>query len=100
MVGLGGIFIEVLKDVSFRRCPFDAAEAERMIRGLKGAPLLHGARGRPPVDVAAAARALAALSEVAAAHPEIAEIEVNPLLALPDGAVGLDARIVLQGASA
>jgi hypothetical protein len=62
---------------------------------LRAAPLLRGARGRPPVDVAAAARALVALSEVAAAHPEIAEIEVNPLLALPGGALGLDARIVL-----
>lgn len=86
MVGLGGIFIEVLKDVSFRRCPFDAAEAERMIRSLRGFPLLDGARGRPKADVAALARALSALSAfAAAAGPRLAGVDVNPLLVLPEG---------------
>ncbi|MBK1662517.1 acetate--CoA ligase family protein [Paracraurococcus ruber] len=86
MVGLGGVFIEVLKDVGFRRCPFDAAEAERMIRGLRGFPLLDGARGRPKADVAALARALSALSAFAvAAGPRLAGVDVNPLLVLPDG---------------
>ena len=95
LAGLGGIYAEALRDVAVALAPLDAARAERLLRSLRAAPLLGGARGRPPVDVAAAARALAALSEVAAAHPEIAEIEVNPLLVLPDGALGLDARIVL-----
>ena len=63
---------------------------------LRVAPLLEGARGHAPLDVAAAARAAAALSRVAAEHPEIAEIEINPLLVPPDGCVGLDARIVLE----
>lgn len=86
MVGLGGIFIEVLKDVAFRRCPFDAAEAERMIRSLKGFPLLDGARGRPKADVAALARALSALSAFAvAAGPRLASVDVNPVLVLPEG---------------
>ncbi len=86
MVGLGGIFIEVLKDFCLRRCPFDAAEAERMIRSLKGLPLLDGARGRPKADVPALARALAALSAFAvAAGPRLAGVDVNPVLVLPEG---------------
>ncbi|MEZ0292389.1 MAG: acetate--CoA ligase family protein, partial [Solirubrobacteraceae bacterium] len=56
-------------------------------------PLLTGARGRPPLDLRAAAAALAALSRVAAAHPELAALEINPLLVLPEGALGLDARL-------
>jgi acyl-CoA synthetase (NDP forming) len=100
LAGLGGVYAEALRDVAVALAPLDVSRAERLLRSLRAAPLLHGARGRPPVDVAAAARALAALSEVAAAHPEIAEIEVNPLLALPHGALGLDARIVLGGAPA
>jgi len=74
--------------------PVDAETAEQLLRELRGAPLLLGARGRPPVDLRACAEAVAALSRVAAAHPEIAELEVNPLLALPDRAVALDARAV------
>ncbi|MDO9710176.1 acetate--CoA ligase family protein [Paracraurococcus lichenis] len=100
MVGLGGIFIEVLKDVSFRRCPFDAAEAERMIRSLKGFPLLDGARGRPKADVAALAGALSALSAfAAAAGPRLASIDVNPMLVLPEGqgCYAADAVIELDG---
>ncbi|WP_219412439.1 acetate--CoA ligase family protein [Pseudonocardia nigra] len=95
MVGLGGVFTEVLRDVAFGLAPLRPADAERLLRGLRGAPLLTGARGRTPVDLAAVARVVAAVSEVAAAHPEIAELEVNPVLALPDGALALDARCVL-----
>jgi hypothetical protein len=95
MVGLGGVFTEILKDVTFALAPVTPFEAETMLRALQAAPLLHGARGRAPVDPAAAARAVAAISEVGAAHPEIAELEVNPLLATPSGCLGLDARIVL-----
>jgi acyl-CoA synthetase (NDP forming) len=95
LAGLGGVYAEVLDDVAVALAPVGEDQAERMLRSLRAAALLRGARGRPPIDVRAAARALAALSRVAAAHPEIAEIEVNPLLALPDGALGLDARIVL-----
>ena len=102
MVGLGGIFIEVLKDVSFRRCPFDATEAERMIRSLKGFPLLDGARGRPKADVPALAKALSALSAFAvAAGPRLAGVDVNPLLVLPEGqgCFAADAVIELEGGS-
>jgi acyl-CoA synthetase (NDP forming) len=86
MVGLGGVFIEVLKDVAFRRCPFDAEEATRMIRGLRGFPLLDGARGRPKGDVKALATALANLSVFAAsAGPRLLSVDVNPVLVLPEG---------------
>jgi acetate---CoA ligase (ADP-forming) len=95
LAGLGGIHAELLGDVRLALAPLDEAAAERLIRGLRGAALLLGHRGRPRCDVAAAARALVALSRFAAGHPEIAEVEVNPLLAGPGGAVGLDARIVL-----
>jgi acyl-CoA synthetase (NDP forming) len=95
LAGLGGVYAEALNDVAVALAPLEPDEAERLLLSLRAAPLLRGARGRAPVDLGAAAGALAALSRVAAAHPEIAELEVNPLLALPDGAVGLDARIVL-----
>ena len=94
LVGLGGVFTETLQDVAVALAPVDADAAEHLLRELRGAPLLLGARGRPPVDLRACAEAVAALSRVAAAHPEIAELEVNPLLALPDRAVALDARAV------
>jgi hypothetical protein len=94
MVGLGGVYAELFGDVAVGLAPLDAAEAEQMLRSLRGAAILAGARGRPPVDVAAAARAAAALSAFAAARPDIAEIEINPLLATPAGALGLDARIL------
>jgi acetate---CoA ligase (ADP-forming) len=97
LVGLGGLYTEVLRDVAVALAPLDAARAAELLQTLRAAPLLRGARGRPPVDVAAAADAIAALSRVAAAHPEIAELEVNPLLVTPEGALGLDARVVLAG---
>jgi acetate---CoA ligase (ADP-forming) len=93
-VGLGGLYTELLDDFAVGLAPIDAAEAERMLRSLRGVPLLLGSRGRPPLDLAAAAGAAAALSNLAAAHPEIAAVEVNPLLVLERGVIGLDARIV------
>jgi acetate---CoA ligase (ADP-forming) len=96
LVGLGGVFTESLRDVAVSLAPVDEATARELLLSLRAAPLLRGARGRPPVDLDAAAAAIVAVSHVAAAHPEIAEVEVNPLLALPQGAVGLDARIVPQ----
>jgi acetate---CoA ligase (ADP-forming) len=95
LVGMGGLYTEVLDDKGVALAPIDEGQAEELIRSLRGAPLLAGARGRPPLDIEAAAKALAVVSRTAAEHPEIAELEVNPLLVLPDGALGLDARIVL-----
>jgi acyl-CoA synthetase (NDP forming) len=99
LVALGGVFTDVLRDVAVSLAPVDEATASELLLSLRAAPLLRGARGRPPVDLDAAAAAIVAVSRVAAAHPEIAEVEVNPLLALPRGAVGLDARVVPHGAA-
>jgi acyl-CoA synthetase (NDP forming) len=97
MVGLGGIFIEVLKDVAFRRCPFGVEEAEAMIRSLKGFPLLDGARGRPKADVQALAQALAKLSAFAvAAGDRLTSVDINPFLVLPEGQGGFAADAMLE----
>jgi hypothetical protein len=95
LAGLGGVEAELFGDVLLALAPLDEAAAERLLRRLRSAPLFAGFRGRPCVDLAAAGRALAALSAFAAAHPEVAEVEVNPLLVLPSGVLGLDARVVL-----
>ncbi|WP_328806631.1 acetate--CoA ligase family protein [Streptacidiphilus fuscans] len=96
MVGLGGIATEVLRDTAFALAPVGRDEALELLSRLRSAALLRGVRGRPGVDLDALADAVAAITEVAAAHPEIAELEVNPLLATPKGCFGLDARIVLD----
>jgi len=96
MFGLGGIFVEVLRDVTFRRCPFGVDVAEQMIRSVRGAPLLLGARGRPPADIAALARMLSTLSAFAiAAGPRLSAIDLNPVIVLPErqGAFAADAVI-------
>ncbi|HUF86803.1 MAG TPA: acetate--CoA ligase family protein [Thermohalobaculum sp.] len=99
MFGLGGVFTEVLRDVSFRRAPFGPATARAMIDELKGAALLTGARGSPPADLEALAGAIARLSLFAAAHAETIEsVEMNPLLARPEGPMALDALIVRKEA--
>ncbi|MCX5129679.1 acetate--CoA ligase family protein [Streptomyces sp. NBC_00347] len=95
MVGLGGVLTETLRDVAFALAPVPARRAEELLRGLRTAALLAGVRGRSAVDVAAAAAVIERITTVAAAHPEIAELEVNPLLVRPDGALALDARAVL-----
>jgi acetate---CoA ligase (ADP-forming) len=95
LVGLGGTATEVLGDVQVALGPVDVAEAERMLLRLRAAPLFAAHRGRPALDVAAAARAVAAVSRFAAAHPEVAELEINPLLVMPSGSVALDARIII-----
>jgi acetate---CoA ligase (ADP-forming) len=96
LAGSGGVYAEVLRDTVLALAPVDETQARAMLDELRCAPLLHGARGRSPLDVAAAAAALAALSRVAAAHSELTELEINPLLVLPAGALALDARAVLD----
>lgn len=95
MVGLGGILAEALRDVAFTLAPVPADRAATLLRGLRTATLLDGMRGKPPVDVDAAAKAVETITAFAAAHPEIAELEVNPLLVRPDGVLALDSRAVL-----
>ena len=95
MFGLGGVFVEVFRDVAFRLAPLDREGALAMIRSVKGRALLEGARGRPPVDLAALADALVALSRFAVAHAETVEsAEINPFIALPQGGMGVDAVIL------
>jgi acyl-CoA synthetase (NDP forming) len=95
MFGLGGVFTEVLKDVSFRRAPVSPETARGMVDELKGAALLKGARGAEPSDIDALCDAISKLSVFAAAHKDAIEsIEINPLRAMPSGAIGLDALIV------
>ena len=96
LVGLGGIYAELFHDLAVALAPVSAEQGVRLIRSLRGAELLLGHRGRGPLDVEAAAGALSALSQLAAARPEITEIEINPLLVLERGVLGLDARLVRQ----
>ena len=96
MFGLGGIFVEILQDVVLHRCPFGPDVAEEMIRSIKGAPLLLGARGRPVADIKALAEMLSQLSAFAvAAGPRLQSIDLNPVLAMPQGqgAYAVDAVI-------
>ncbi|WP_300302426.1 acetate--CoA ligase family protein [Ferrovibrio sp.] len=100
MVGLGGVFVEIVKDVAFRRCPFGIDAAEAMIHSLKGAPLLQGVRGRPAADIAALATMLSRLSVIAhQAGNALASIDLNPVIVLPagQGAFAADAVIEIGG---
>jgi acetate---CoA ligase (ADP-forming) len=94
VIGMGGIYTEALRDVAVALAPLNPDVAGQMVRSLRAAPLLFGARGRPPLDVAAVARVAADLSELAAGWHELAEVEINPLLVRSSGVVALDARVV------
>jgi len=95
MFGLGGIFVEVLKDVTFRLAPFGIDEARRMIREIRSFDVLTGARGGPAADLDTLAETLARVSAFAAANADRLEsLDINPFLALPEGGVALDALIV------
>ena len=97
MFGLGGIFVEILKDVTFHRCPFGADVAEAMIRSIRGAPLLLGARGRKPADIKALATMLARLSVFAVqSGPALRAIDLNPVFAMPDGEGAFAADAVVE----
>ncbi len=95
MFGLGGIFVEVLKDVAFRIVPLEPRDARQMIREIKGFPVLQGVRGQEPADLAALESLLLKLSEFVEAHPEIDELDLNPVFAYKDGCIAVDARIVV-----
>ncbi len=97
MFGLGGIFVEVLRDVALHRCPFGPDVAERMIRSLRAAPVLLGARGRPSADVVALAAMLSRLSVFAhQAGPRLRSIDLNPVFAMPDGEGAYAADAVIE----
>jgi acetyl coenzyme A synthetase (ADP forming)-like protein len=98
MVGIGGIFVEVFQDVVFRLAPIGRNEARRMVRQIKGYRLFQGFRGRPPADVEIIEKSMVSLSNLATNHPEIVELDINPLLVhgRGEGATAADCRIILK----
>jgi acetyl-CoA synthetase (ADP-forming) len=96
MFGLGGIFVEVLKDVSFRIIPLSKKDALEMIEEIKGYPVLKGYRGKEPADISALVEIILKISKVMEQNPEIKELELNPILAYKKGAMAVDARIILE----
>jgi acyl-CoA synthetase (NDP forming) len=95
MFGLGGVWVEVLKDVSFKLAPLTRDDARSAIDEIRAARLLEGFRGSEPVDKAALEDILLRVSEFVAATPEVREMDLNPIFAYPDGAVAVDARVIL-----
>jgi|FLYL01.1.fsa_nt_gi acetyl coenzyme A synthetase (ADP forming)-like protein len=91
--GLGGVYVELLGDISFRLHPLTDVDAEEMISGIKGARLLEGYRGQPPGDRRALRDLLLRVSALVSAIPEISEMDLNPVKVLPEGVVVVDARI-------
>jgi len=96
MFGLGGVFVEVLKDVTFRIAPINKEEAHEMISEVKAYPLLKGYRGMPPADIEAIVQILLNTSRLVSEHPEIKELDLNPIMVYEKGAKTVDARIVLE----
>jgi acyl-CoA synthetase (NDP forming) len=96
MFGLGGVFVEALRDVSFRLAPLSCEDAFDMIRDIRGARILDGFRGMPPVDHDALAQTLLRLAQLAIDQPEITELDINPLLPFPDRVIAADARVRLE----
>ena len=99
MAGLGGIFVEVLKDVSFRLIPFSEADAREMLRELKAYKILEGIRGEGPRDIDALIKVMLAVSKMIEENPEIIELDCNPTFVYEKGkgAVVVDARILIDG---
>lgn len=95
LFGLGGIYVEVLRETSLRVAPINRSEAEEMISELKGSAILKGVRGEPPRDMEALIEALLRLSQLMVEFPEIEGLDINPLIALEKGAIAVDARIIL-----
>lgn len=96
MFGSGGVLVELLRDVSFRALPLTERDAREMIAETRAQILLRGVRGRPPADEGAVVRVLMGLSRLVAEHPGVEEVDLNPVLASPDGAFAVDARVILS----
>lgn len=97
MFGLGGVYVELFRDVAFRVAPFSRAEARRMVAETRAGQLLAGLRGRPPADVDAVVEVIVRVAQMALDHPQIEEIDINPLIAYPagQGVLAVDARMVV-----
>ena len=96
MFGLGGILVEVLKDVSFRIVPVSKNDAKEMIKELKGYPILEGYRGQKPANISALVDLIVEVSRFVEQNPQIKELDLNPVMAYEDKVVALDARIILE----
>ena len=96
MFGLGGILVEVLKDVSFRIVPVTRKDAGEMIKEIKGYPILQGYRGQEPANIPFLEQLIVKVSEFAEQNPQVKELDLNPVFAYRDGAVAVDARIILE----
>ena len=96
MFGIGGIFVEVYKDVSFRLIPITAGDAREMLQEIKGKALFEGVRGLPAADTKQLVEVMTSVSEFVNSHPEISEMDINPLLVTEKGLVAVDARIILK----
>ncbi len=96
MFGLGGIFVELLRDVSFRVIPVERKDAQEMIEEIKGYPLLQGYRGKDPASISALVEIILKISKWIEGNPQIKELEMNPIFVYRDRAVAVDARIILE----
>jgi acetyltransferase len=96
MFGLGGIFVEVLEDTAFRVAPVSETEARAMTDEIDAAPLLRGARGRDPVDADALVDTIQRISQLVMDYPAITELDINPVVASPDGVSAVDLRLTLD----
>jgi len=98
LFGLGGIFVEALKDVVWRLAPLSYEEAKKMIGSIGGARILHGVRGEKPCDIETVADLLVRLSNMLVDLPQIQEIDINPVLVFPEGegAQAVDARVIVS----
>jgi acetate---CoA ligase (ADP-forming) subunit beta len=97
MFGLGGVMVEVMKDVSFRIVPLSPKDAREMITEIKGHPLLTGYRGSPPADIKCLEDLLQKVSAFAGCNPAVKEIDLNPVIVYPSNAIAVDARVILTG---
>ena len=96
MFGIGGILVELLEDVSFRIAPITEYDAKEMIHEIKGFPILDGYRGKPKADIDAIVDTLLKISELVTKHPEINEMDLNPVFIFEKGLICVDARIILK----
>ncbi len=96
MFGLGGIFVEILEDTSFRVAPVPEPDAASMLDDIEAAPLLRGARGRDPVDEAGLVETIQRISQLVTDFPAITELDINPIVATPEGVSAVDLRLTLD----
>ncbi len=95
MFGLGGIFVEVFRDVSFRIAPFTERDAEEMINEIKASKILKGYRNTPPRDIKSLVKIIMAVQKLMTENPEVRELDLNPVLSYPDKALAVDARVIV-----